>query len=279
MNEKNRDPWLLVVLKGQWFRTEALALAAGPWVLWAIVVVLASALTAFPLVNDRFAAALKATEVDRYPGLEAVFQASLDGKWGLAVDQGQLHTAPGAPAQTRVGDWLVVIEPAGGDSQALARAAGLGGTSGGKVAFFGKTRFGLLDRSTQTRFDGAWTKLEGFRSADLARIPLAQILPLVLYAGATGALVPEMYGFWALILGQLVLLALVVGFALSRAATAPGGFWTSVKTAGFQVLGPAVVVALVLSFCPGWGFLSWVVFTLLFGLRVALVTRGQPRPN
>ena len=115
-DETKRDPWLLVLMKGQVLNGSAEALGKGPWWLLALVLLATTMLAAFPFVNDKFTTALRSTDPALYPGLEAVFDEILARQWDLAVETSRLTTGPGVPAQARVGDWLVVFEPAAGSS-------------------------------------------------------------------------------------------------------------------------------------------------------------------
>jgi hypothetical protein len=285
MSETKKEPWLLVLLKGQIFNKDAEVLGRGPWVLFGAVVLISAILAAFPFVNDKFTSALRSTNPALYPGLDQVFDEVRTRGWDLEVVQGKLTTGPSVPPQAVLGGWKVVFEPAGGDGQALAQA--VGDLTSRKIAFFGKTSFGLLDQTNNVQFDGTWSKLEGFRSADTVKIPSAKLIPLVLYASATGGLPQTILTILLLMFIQVVFLTVILGFLLSLSkiqilgtqigAKRTVGFISSLKTTGFVTLGPALLICVGLSFLPGASGVSWVGFSALFGMRIVFIYMGRFR--
>jgi len=278
------QPWPLTLLVGQLRNREAEALGRFPWWGAALAVVLAAVLAAFPFINDKFTTAVRSTNPGLYPGLTEVFATMGDRGWVLKVEGGRLTAGAGVPGRTKVGAWLVVVEPAGGGVPGLEQAVAADG-SVQKVAFFGTTRWGLLDGSTEARFDGTWTKLEGFTTADLGKVPAAKLLPIILFAGATGDVVPAMAATFLLMFVQVVFLTVVLGFLLSLSkvqiagtplgARRGAGFAASLKATALLTPGPALLVAVALSFFPGASALSWVVYTLLLGLRIVVLYMGR----
>lgn len=282
-----REPWLLLLVKGQVSNRAAEAMGKGPWWLFVLVVVLNGLLTAFPIANDNNLYAFRSTNPANYPGLYQVFDAFKQQKWSVAVEKGYFTTGEGVPAQTRVGDWLVVFEAAGGNPDVITQAVGSSGTTVQKIAFFGKTHLGLIDQTTQKQFDGSWETLGWFRSPDLQTIPTGKLTTMVLTQTATARLPQTTLITELIMFVQVVMLTVILGFLLSLtkvhvAGTVLGakraaGFAASMKTTGFVALGPAFLTALILSFIPGASGVSWVVFTLLFGGRVVLVYMARFR--
>jgi len=287
MNEAKKEPWLLVLMKGQVSNRAAEALGKGPWWLFVVTVFVTAMLAAFPISNDNSLYAFRSTNPAYYPGLAAVFEEIKTQKWDLAVDKGFLVAGAGVPAQTRVGDWLVVFEPAGGNPQVLADAVGSSGTTVTKIAFFGKTHLGLIDQQTAKQFDGTYEMLTWFKTSEIQNLPTGKLTSMVLNQTAL-ARIPQVTLMTELIMFvQVVLLTVVLGFLLSLSAVhvtgthlgikRAAGFLASLRTAGFVALGPALVTALVLSFFPGASGISWVAFTLLFGIRIVLIYMGRFR--
>jgi hypothetical protein len=272
-------------MKGQILNKDAEALGRAPWALFVAVVLVSSILAAFPFVNDKFTSAVRSTNPALYPGLDQVFDEIRTRGWDLEVVKGNLTTGPTVPPQAVLGGWKVVFEPAGGDGQALAQA--VGDLTSRKIAFFGKNHFGLLDQTNDVQFDGTWSKLEGFRSADTAKIPSAKLLPLVLYASATGGLPQTIMTIMLLMFVQVVFLTVVLGFLLSLSkiqilgtqigAKRTVGFVSSLKTTGLVTLGPGLLICVGLSFIPGASGVSWVGFSALFGMRIVLIYMGRFR--
>lgn len=287
MNEAKKEPWLLVLMKAQVSNQAAEAMGKGPWWLFVVTVLVTSMLAAFPIANDNSLYAFRSTNPAHYPGLYQVFDEIKRQKWDLSVEKGFLKAGAGVPAQTRVGNWLVVFEPAGGNAQALQEAVGSSGTTIMKVAFFGNTHLGLLDQGTEKQFDGTYELLSWFSTENIQTIPTGKLTSMVLNQAAT-ARVPQMNLMTELIMFvQEVLLTVVLGFLLSLSAVhvagtnvgvkRAAGFLASLRTAGFVALGPALLVALVLSFIPGASGVSWVAFTLLYGGRVVLIYMARFR--
>lgn len=287
MGEEKREPWLLVLMKGQVSNKSAEALGKGPWWLFVVTVFVTSMLSAFPIANDNSLYAFRSANPVNYPGLAKVFDEIKRQKWELSVDRSVLSTGPGVPAQTRVGDWLVVFEPAGGNPETLTQAVGASGTTILKVAFFGKTHLGLIDQQTQKQFDGTWDLLNWFKTSEITSIPTSKLTSMVLAQTAT-ARIPQTTLLTELIMFvQVVLLTFVLGFLLSLSKVhvsgthlgikRAAGFLASLKTAGFVALGPALLTAVALSFFPGGSGLSWVAFTLLFGVRIVILYMARFR--
>ena len=287
MNDAKKEPWLLVLMKAQYSNRAAEAMGRGPWWLFVVAVFVTAMLAAFPIANDNSLYAFRSTNPAKYPGLYQVFDEIKKQKWDLSVEKGFLRTGAGVPAQTRVGDWLVVFEPAGGDPQTLTAALGSSGTTIVRVAFFGKAHLGLIDQQTESQFDGTYELLSWFRTADIAVIPTGKLTSLVLNQAAT-ARIPQVTLMTELLMFvQVVLLTVVLGFLLSLSSvhvrgTALGvkraaGFLASLRTAAFVALGPALLTAIALSFIPGASGVSWVVFTLFFGGRIVLIYMARFR--
>ena len=86
---------------------------------------------------------------------------------------------------------------------------------------------------------------------------------------------------------QVVFLTVILGFLLSLSkiqilgtqigAKRTVGFISSLKTAGFVTLGPALLICVGLSFLPGASGVSWVGFSALFGMRIVLIYMGRFR--
>lgn len=282
-----KEPWLLVLMKGQVSNKHAELMGKGPWWLFVLAIFVTSLLAAFPIVNDNSLFAFRSTNPANYPGLYQVFNEIKRQNWPLTIEKGFLKTGAGVPAQTRVGDWLVVFEPAGGSAQALQEAVGSSGTTILKVAFFGNTHLGLIDQSTEKQFDGTYELLSWFSTPNIQTIPTGKLTSMVLNQTATARL-PQMNLMTALIMFvQEVLLTVVLGFLLSLSSVhvlgtnvglkRAAGFLASLRTVGFVALGPALLVALVLSFIPGASGISWVAFTLLYGGRVVVIYMARFR--
>lgn len=287
MNAAKKEPWLLVLMKAQVSNKSAEAMGKGPWWLFVVSVFVTAMLAAFPIANDNSLFAFRSTNPAYYPGLSKVFDEIKKQEWDLSVAKGYLSTGPGVPAQVRVGDWLVIFEPAGGNPGALTEALGSSGTTIQKIAFFGKTHLGLLDPQTERQFDGTYELLSWFKTSEILSIPTPKLTSMVLNQAAT-ARVPQVTLMTELIMFvQVVLLTVVLGFLLSLSAVhvagtqlgtkRAAGFLASLRTTGFVALGPALLTALVLSFLPGAAGVSWVVFTLLFGGRIVVIYMARFR--
>lgn len=268
------QPWPLTWLVGQVRNREAEALGAWPWGGACLAVVLAATLAAFPFVNDKFTYAVRSTNPALYPGLTGVFEHFQSDHADLKVAQGRLVAGPGVAGVSEASGWTIVVESAGGRVPDPAPA---------RIAFFGERRWSLVTPAHQ--FEGTWSKLEGFTTADLNKVPLAKLQPMLLFASATGDLVPTMAATWMLMFVQVVFLTVVLGFLLSLskvqiAGTTLGarrgvGFAASLRTTAFLTVGPGLVVAVALSFFSGASALSWVVYTLLIGLRIVVLYMGR----
>lgn len=284
---EKREPWLVTLMKAQVSHRAAEAMGKGPWWMFVVAVFLTSMLAAFPIVNDNALYAFRSANPANFPGIYGVFDEIKQQRWELSIDRGFLVTGPGVPAQTRVGEWLVVFEPAGGSPEVLTQAVGSSGTTVQKIAFFGKTHLGLMDQSTEQQFDGTWEVLGWFKTSEVMSIPTGKLISMVLNQAATGRL-PQVTLLTELIMFvQVVLLVVVLGFLLSLSkvhvqgthlgAKRAAGFLSSLKTTAFVALGPALLTAAALSFIPGASGIAWVVFTLLFGGRIMLIYMARFR--
>lgn len=284
---EKKEPWLVVLMKGQITNKHAELLGKGPWWMFVVVVFLTAMLAASPIASENGRFALESTNPALYPGLDGVFAEIQQKGWELKVDKGFLVTGAGVPSQTRIGDWLVVFEPAGGNSQALQEAVGTSGTTIIKVAFFGRTNLGLIDQETEKQFNGTWDGLPGFQIPERVPTDPAQLTALVLAKTATAripqtTLMTELFMFV-----QVTMLTVVLGFLLSLSKVhirgtfvgqkRAAGFLASLRTAGFIGLGPALLTAVVFSLIPGSSGLAFVTFTLLFGGRIVLIYMARFR--
>jgi hypothetical protein len=286
MTEPSRRPWLAVLVTGQVLGRDAEALGKGPWALFVAVILVSTLLVAFPFVQDRFTSALRSTNPALYPGLIDVFKEAKAQKWDLAIENGRLSTGPGVPAEVRVGTWLVEFEPAGGDPKKMQESIGSSGTTVQNVAVFGTSHWGLVVGQTNAQFDGTWEKLSGFHTSDLDKVSAEQLVPILLYASATGGVVPAIFTVMLLMFVQVVFLTVILGFLLSLSriqirGTGLGqrrgvGFVSSLKTTGFVALGPALLTSFA-GLIPGGSGFGWVAFTLLFGVRIVLIYMNRFR--
>jgi hypothetical protein len=278
-------PWPLRLMRAQVINKDAEALASLPFPLFIALVIISSILLAFPFVNDRFITATTSANPALYPGLQEVFEQLAATGWEFRVDGTGLHTGPGVPATRRFGDWLVIFEPAGGDPAQLAQASGLDAAT--SVVFFGKTHVGMLAQATHRQFDGTWEKLAGFSIRDFDKVPAARLLPIILYASATGGLTGAFLSVNLLMLAQVAMMGVLMGFLLSltrvhAAGTGLGnlrgvGFIASWKTVTGVAIGPALLLAVLMYAIPGVGGFSWLAFSLIYAVRVVLIYMGRFR--
>ncbi len=282
MTDAKREPWLLILLKAQFFTKDAEAMGKSPWIMLPLVLVVTALLAAFPFINDKQVNAIRSSDPALYPGLENVFREIGNKKWDLHVEGKTLVTGPGVPAQTRVGKWLVVIEPAGGSQQVLSDAFGSNsGTTQQKIVFFGKVHFGIFDQSTGAQFDGTYEQLGWFGPEALQKIPLRELTVKFLFMAATVGFGQVQAAVSLLMFVQVVFLVFILGFLLSLSRiqvrglsvnkNRAVGFFSSLRTAGAVSLGPALLCCVALTWIPGAGAISWVVYTLFYGVRIIVL--------
>ncbi len=289
MVDTKRKPWLFTLMHAQVSNAEAEKLGSSPWWLLVLVILASTTLSAFPLVNDRYKNLIASTNPANYPALSQVFKKIKTENWLLRVENGILLTESPVPAQVQVDKWMVVFEGSGGSSDLLMGTInGPKGDTTRGVVFFGKTHLGIVDQDTKSQFDGTWANLDGFKTADLSKVPLEKMMRIILYSSATGGVTQAYFSVLLLMFAQVVSLILIMGFLLSLssvkiAGTSLGksrrgaGFFASLKTAAGAALGPALIICIALFSLSGAGGISWVAFTLLYGARIVFIYMARFR--
>ena len=274
--------WLLTLIKAQVQNRAAEDMGGSPWVLFCGLIFITALLTAFPFVNDKQRTAIESTNPALYPGIMEVFKEVAQANWSLKVEEGRLVAGKDVPPQTRFGDWLIVVEPAGGSGEVLSAAFGSNsGTAHQKIAFFGASHFGLLDQSTGHQFDGTYELLGWFGAESLGKLSPRELTKRFLFMSATAGLPQMQAAVSMLMLVQMFFLVFVLGFLLSLSRVQVRGlavnrlrgigFSSSLRTAVAVAVGPALLICVLLSPFPGAGSVSWAAFTLVYAVRLIFV--------